>query len=242
MGFLVALKSYRRRFVGLLARALQAIPVARPQDDARRAKGMLCVSPDDPCILLSIQGGPTFLEESIRPKDSLAISGVEGEPVSVTEMLDADRVRVSRPVKFTGEGATTSSAYKIMPYIDQAGVYDAVYERLSAGECIGIFPEGGSHDRAEMLPLKAGVTLMVMWWCFPIVFQVKSISLYISLHPQALGAMARNPSLDVKIVPCGLSYFNPDRFRSRAVIEFGKALTIDPSLVTRFKEGGAAKR
>ena len=42
-----------------------------------------------------------------------------------------------------------------------AGVYQAVHNRLNAGGCIGIFPEGGSHDRAEMLPLKAGVTLMV---------------------------------------------------------------------------------
>lgn len=27
---------------------------------------------------------------------------------------------------------------------------------------IGIFPEGGSHDRSELLPLKAGVALMAL--------------------------------------------------------------------------------
>ena len=56
----------------------------------------------------------------------------------------------------------TAVDYKIFPHLDQSKVYQAVNDRLNAGECIGIFPEGGSHDRAEMLPLKAGVTIMVV--------------------------------------------------------------------------------
>ena len=32
--------------------------------------------------------------------------------------------------------------YKVVPYIDQAQMYAAVYDKLKAGECIGIFPEG----------------------------------------------------------------------------------------------------
>jgi len=35
-------------------------------------------------------------------------------------------------------------------------VFGAVWSRLAAGDCVGIFPEGGSHDRTELLPLKAG--------------------------------------------------------------------------------------
>ena len=58
----------------------------------------------------------------------------------------------------------------------------------------------------------------------------------------ALGAMTANPDLKVKIVPVGLSYFHPDRFRSRAVIEFGTAMDIPPELVELFKEGGPSKR
>ena len=65
-----------------------------------------------------------------------------------------------------------------------------VFKRLSAGGAVGIFPEGGSHDRTEMLPLKAGFTIM------------------------ALGAMARSPGLRLHIVPTGLYYFRPDAFRS----------------------------
>jgi glycerol-3-phosphate O-acyltransferase/dihydroxyacetone phosphate acyltransferase len=61
---------------------------------------------------------------------------------------------------------------------------------LRPGKCIGIFPEGGSHDRTDMLPLKAGVTIM------------------------ALGAMAANPSLEITIVPVGLSYYRAHRCAS----------------------------
>lgn len=78
--------------------------------------------------------------------------------------------------------------------------------------------EGGSHDRTDLLPLKAGVAIM------------------------ALGAMANDPSINVKIVPVGLSYFHAHRFRSRAVIEFGSAMDVPRELVDLFKRGGPQKR
>ena len=58
----------------------------------------------------------------------------------------------------------------------------------------------------------------------------------------ALGAMANDPSVQVKIVPVGLSYFHPHRFRSRAVVEFGTAMDVPQELVDKFKQGGAQKR
>lgn len=58
----------------------------------------------------------------------------------------------------------------------------------------------------------------------------------------ALGAMANDPKLKVKIVPVGLSYFHPHRFRSRAVVEFGTATDVPQEFVSMFKEGGASKR
>lgn len=36
------------------------------------------------------------------------------------------------------------------------------YFSQTSRHSIGIFPEGGSHDRPELLPLKAGVTLMAL--------------------------------------------------------------------------------
>lgn len=69
-------------------------------------------------------------------------------------------------------------------------MYESVIDRLTHGQSIGIFPEGGSHDRTELLPIKAGVSLM------------------------ALGAMARDPNCKISIIACGLKYFKPHKFRS----------------------------
>ena len=46
------------------------------------------------------------------------------------------------------------TAFKVAPKVDQTKVYDTVFEKLSLGGAVGIFPEGGSHDRTELLPLK----------------------------------------------------------------------------------------
>ena len=58
----------------------------------------------------------------------------------------------------------------------------------------------------------------------------------------ALGALAATPGLKVQIIPTGLSYFHPHRFRSRAVVEFGTPITIPQELVDDFVKGGATKR
>jgi glycerol-3-phosphate O-acyltransferase/dihydroxyacetone phosphate acyltransferase len=58
----------------------------------------------------------------------------------------------------------------------------------------------------------------------------------------ALGAMASNPDLRLKIVPVGLSYFHAHKFRSRAVVEFGAPLDIPAELVSQFSQGGKDKR
>ena len=61
-------------------------------------------------------------------------------------------------------------------------MFDTVQDELKNGRCIGIFPEGGSHDRTTLLPLKAGVCLM------------------------ALGAMVRH-NIEVSIQCIGLNYY-----------------------------------
>lgn len=58
----------------------------------------------------------------------------------------------------------------------------------------------------------------------------------------ALGAAAANPSLDIKIVPVGMNYFHPDKFRSRAVVSFGHPISIDKKDIENYKLGGEAKR
>ena len=58
----------------------------------------------------------------------------------------------------------------------------------------------------------------------------------------ALGTMASNPGTKVKIVPVGMSYFHPHKFRSRVVVEFGHAMDVPEELVKKFQLGGAEKR
>lgn len=72
-----------------------------------------------------------------------------------------------------------------------------MWAALDKGKCIGIFPEGGSHDRLELLPLKAGICIM------------------------ALGAMDAHEGCQVSLVPAGFNYYNPQNFRSKVIMEFG---------------------
>jgi glycerol-3-phosphate O-acyltransferase/dihydroxyacetone phosphate acyltransferase len=51
----------------------------------------------------------------------------------------------------------------------------------------------------------------------------------------ALGALAENAP--VTVIPVGLTYFSAHKFRSRAVVEFGDAVPVAPSLVKGFKDG-----
>jgi glycerol-3-phosphate O-acyltransferase/dihydroxyacetone phosphate acyltransferase len=47
-------------------------------------------------------------------------------------------------------------SYKVAPHLDQTKVYDAVFDKLRKDGCI--FPEGGSHDRPDMLPLQGSLS------------------------------------------------------------------------------------
>jgi glycerol-3-phosphate O-acyltransferase/dihydroxyacetone phosphate acyltransferase len=83
---------------------------------------------------------------------------------------------------------------------------------LIHGQPIGIFPEGGSHDRSELLPIKAGVSIM------------------------ALGAMAKDPNCKISIIACGLKYFKPHKFRSQVIVEFSTPYRIPQDLVEKYKK------
>ncbi|KAF7728361.1 hypothetical protein EC973_006302 [Apophysomyces ossiformis] len=199
---------------------VHAIPVIRPQDIAETGAGRIqLLNPKtEP---LRISGSDTRFLSQVRPKDAIFLPSNAGKlevsrVISDTELEIKTEIREKRALNVLTR--PEGSAYKCVPHVEQDSVYERVYDELNNGECITIFPEGGSHDRAEMLPLKAGVTIM------------------------ALGAVAKYPGLDVKIVPCGLNYFHAHRFRSRAVIEFGNPITISPELVEKFKQGGAEKR
>lgn len=227
LSFLVAEKSMKRPFVGDMAKAMEAIAVKRAADDAKPGIGTIYMNSDQPST--QIYGIQTKFTTQLAPKMSISLSsslgGAHAEVATVisdTELVLQKELNKeqSRKILLSAGDANVDHAidYNVLPYIDQQNMYDSVYKRLEDGGCIGIFPEGGSHDKTDLLPLKAGVTIM------------------------ALGAMSNNPNLQVKIVPVGLSYFHAHKFRSRAVIEFGTPREVSRDLVNLFNEGGSSKR
>jgi glycerol-3-phosphate O-acyltransferase/dihydroxyacetone phosphate acyltransferase len=87
-----------------------------------------------------------------------------------------------------GEGEWLS--YKVQPYVDQSLMFDSVVEALHEGKAVGIFPEGGSHDRPTLLPFRAGASIM------------------------AFETLAKYPAIPIVIVPVGLNYFSGHRWYS----------------------------
>ncbi|THH01423.1 hypothetical protein EW026_g1269 [Hermanssonia centrifuga] len=219
------------RFVGAFARLIRSIPIVRAADDAKLGSGQITISDEDPCLVL---GHDTKFLSEFTPKMQIMLPKSVGSLVAeVVEVKSDVELRIKKEFGGdSGKGTTfvrekieglqaeklQGVGFKILPYVDQQDTYHHVYECLKVGGCIVIFPEGGSHDRTDLLPLKAGVSLM------------------------ALGAMANNPDVKVQIVPVGLSYFHPDKFRSRAVVEFGPAMQVPDELVEMFKQGGPQKR
>jgi glycerol-3-phosphate O-acyltransferase/dihydroxyacetone phosphate acyltransferase len=238
--FLIAAKSMNRWVVGWFARKVGAVPVGRALDMVKPGSGTIYL-PDPIGNSLLVRGiGTKFNSKEVQIGGLLVLPSVNGTAANaeVAEVISAEEIMLKKPFKgatamaqltgrediddkgkFKDEGIKGAKPgfegvkYKTAPKVDQTEVYDAVFDRLSAGGAVGIFPEGGSHDRTELLPLKAGVAIM------------------------ALGALAANPNSGLKIVPCGMNYFHAHKFRSRAVVEFGNPVEVPKELVELYKKG-----
>lgn len=213
---LIAEKSHRRKFIGLVSRSQLSIPVKRAQDNLKLKKGTIKLDPENELHIIG--EGTSFLKDC-HPKGLLSLPKSLG--TGPIDKVDSDtELYLKKPIKFASEKAEaearllleSGSIYKAAEKIDQSEVYAQVFEHLAHGHCIGVFSEGGSHDRPDLLPLKAGVALM------------------------ALGAMDANPGLNVKIIPVGMNYFHPHKFRSRALVEFGDPIEIDQSLTDMYAD------
>ncbi|KKA28683.1 hypothetical protein TD95_003075 [Thielaviopsis punctulata] len=238
VSLLIAQKSVHG-FIGWGSRQTGSVPVGRAQDHAKPASGTIYL-PDpigDPTLVRGIGtrfgdgegvvGGLLFLPAG---KKAASVS------VDIAEIISHEEIRLRRPLKgklsmqqLTGRDDVDDDGhlintevrgpkpgyegtkFKLAPHIDQTVVYHAVFDRLKSGGCVGIFPEGGSHDRTELLPLKAGVAIM------------------------ALGALAEAPDCGLTIVPVGMNYFHAHKFRSRAVVEFGPPIEVPSRLVSMYK-------
>lgn len=98
--------------------------------------------------------------------------------------------------------------------VDNGAAFEALFGVLATGGAFGIFPEGISHSRSELAPLKTGAARI------------------------ALGS-ARDGT-GVVIVPCGLTYKRRTRLRSRVLVQFGQPIEVSPALLEMKDEREAA--
>lgn len=205
--FLMAAKSLKQPIIGTLGRMFDSVPVLRPQDIPICAGAGVIVNVKDNIIV----GEGTEFSKCLRDGDTI-MWRCETKKSSV-------RCRVKKVIDDTTlEVVDSLSSENILPFpfsfstsprINQGQMYHEVYETLKKSQCIGIFPEGGSHDNTSLLPLKAGVAIF--------------------------GLGAAEMGIHVKIVPVGLTYLHGHKFRSRAYMEVGKPVIPPQHLVQLFK-------
>jgi glycerol-3-phosphate O-acyltransferase/dihydroxyacetone phosphate acyltransferase len=258
ISFLIAEKSFRRKFIGFLARNIGTVPVSRAMDMLKPGQGTVYL-PDpinEPTLLRG--AGTNFEGPGFEKDGTIALPTINGtsHSESIAAIRGPEELVLKKPFthkdalfqltgrkditddgKFTGEVSDQDrkefkgSKFKVAPHVDQSAVYDAVFARLHSGGCIGIFPEGGSHDRPDLLPLKRNVSLPA----YP--HEIKTNLALAGVALMALGTLAENPDCGLTIVPCGMNYFHAHKFRSRAVIEFGNPLEVPRELVEKYKNG-----
>lgn len=144
----------------------------------------------------------TKFHSQAPPGSTIEIKG-HSKGLRVKEVTSDTELILDSPSDSVEPGANFS--YTVLPKVDQSCMYDRVYKGLRRGQALGIFPEGGSHDRTDLLPLKAGVAII------------------------ALDAHSKH-HITVPIVPVGLNYFHGHRWGGRVVIEFGHPIKIPESI------------
>jgi len=86
--------------------------------------------------------------------------------------------------------------------VDNDAAFAALTGVLTDGDAFAIFPEGISHTRPELAPLKSGAARIVLG--------------------------AADDGVPVTLVPCGLSYRRRDRMRSRVLVHYGRPIDLEP--------------
>lgn len=203
--FIMAEKSFHQPVIGTFGRLFNSVPVVRPQDvpivpgEGKLIKADGKVVTGEGTKFLSALGKGDVIQWIVAPATK--------SHAQVNRIISETELEVTMPLQ-SENMFIEPTEFRVSRRIDHSEMYAEVYDTLQKNHCIGIFPEGGSHDHTSLLPLKAGVALF------------------------SLGAAERN--ISVKVVPCGLTYYYGYKFRSRAYLEFGEPITPPEELVTLF--------
>ena len=222
ISYLVADKSWNRPVIGHLAWSMGAVPVKRAQDSAKKGSGTITVVTESASgtDVLKVIGKDTKFSSEVKAGDKVRFpNSAFGIKVASVDSDESMCLKVEEGVldAIASQPFPDYVTFDILPRIDQKDVFKNVLEKLASGGTIGIFPEGGSHDRTDLLPLKVGVALIA----------------YSELEKDGI---------NVPIVPVGLNYFRAHRFRGKATVEFGSPTYIEPSTLKDYKRGGQERR
>ncbi|CCD26246.1 bifunctional glycerol-3-phosphate/glycerone-phosphate O-acyltransferase GPT2 NDAI_0H00720 [Naumovozyma dairenensis CBS 421] len=212
--FVTAASSLKLKLVGFFGRCMGSVPVERAQDNLKPVSSNIEIYAPDLINNSTLIKGRCRTGENISPQFTKRFNakGLLGLPnylsnAQIAKVVDDETIILSSPFKSSNpkvrEYLEEGTTFKYAKPIDNTQVFQNVFDHLHTKGCVGIFPEGGSHDRPSLLPIKAGVAIM------------------------ALGAVAADPSMTVSVVPVGLHYFHRDKFRSRAVLEYGEPILVN---------------
>ena len=93
--------------------------------------------------------------------------------------------------------------------VDNADTFQALSQALAGGGAIGIFPEGLSHDNAQLQRLKTGAARIAL-------------------------DVAHRWDQPLDVVPVGLTYLTPKRFRGRVLVQYGAPIEVGDDWHQRF--------
>ena len=215
LSFCMAASSYSFPIVGYLAKKINVIPVYRPDDSKILGVGFIKMKSN-----FEIIGINTKFISQIKNNNNftLGISAllIDNKHRVIVEKIESeDKIIIksnNNLFELFNKEIEEKHQYYLIPKLDNSQLYKEAYLKLHEGNAVCIFPEGTSHDRSDLISLKAGVALM------------------------SLGAMANHNTKNIKVLSCGFTYFNRDKFRSDVIVEFGIPFQIPEDWGKLFKE------
>nr|PVC54294.1 glycerol-3-phosphate acyltransferase [Theileria orientalis] len=204
MCFLVATKTLKRKLIGTLCTLAGCISVYRPDDFKYTGVGKIHWKKGTDLI----NGKDTKFTLDLNVGDKLQF---ELDKKSIVEIISDTQLKLESTLEVDCPDKN-GIRFSVIPKMDQSETYEQVSASLKNGNSIVIFPEGGSHDRTNLLPLKPGV----------------GKSEEVDRENVALMAFYSilDGAEDVVILPVGLVYNNVKKDQSDATIYYGNVITI----------------
>jgi glycerol-3-phosphate O-acyltransferase/dihydroxyacetone phosphate acyltransferase len=136
-------------------------------DVVKKVEGRIYFAEDDEGQLRIVRGVATaFCDSSFQIGGSIHVTiGVQTIKLEILSINGPEKLVIKKPPGDEIAQLMTDHEgfdFKVSPKMDQTAVYEAVFDKLKSDGCVGIFPEGGSHDRTDLLSLQGGWCLFLM--------------------------------------------------------------------------------